>query len=156
MTKYMKNYYYNPKTQDLMIYDSTTNEMDVLEVLRGIRVITSSEIQNPVDDDGHRTRPRFSDNKVGPKPGTRRAQSTCSKCGKKGHRSNACPGGQSAEPAKKGGKWKCKNCGELGHSAKTCKNPPKESPPLFRRNSPMKRSLKSRGKNGKRLLQVSY
>jgi len=54
----MKNYYYNPKTQDLMVFDNTTNEMEILEVLKGIRVITSSEIMRPTDDDGRRTRPR--------------------------------------------------------------------------------------------------
>ncbi|MGB6690109.1 MAG: hypothetical protein WBE76_19905 [Terracidiphilus sp.] len=41
----MKKYYYNPKTQDLMIFDTEHNEIDVLEVLKGIHVITSSEIR---------------------------------------------------------------------------------------------------------------
>jgi hypothetical protein len=107
----MKNYYYNPKTQDLMIFDSTTNEIDVLEVLRGIRVITSSEIQNPVDDDGHKTRPRFSDEKVGPKPGRKRGPKPAS------------------AKTRKPRVIVCKNCGEKGHFTKTCKNAPVQSPP---------------------------
>jgi hypothetical protein len=47
----MKNYYYNPKTQDLMIFDTESNQIDVLEVLKGIRVITSSEMRNPDGDE---------------------------------------------------------------------------------------------------------
>jgi hypothetical protein len=107
----MKNYYYNPKTQDLMIFDTSSNQIDVLEVLRGIRVITSSEIQNPVDDDGHKTRPRFSDEKTGPKPGKKRGPKPAS--------------AKSRKPRV----IVCKNCGEEGHFAKTCKNAPAQRPP---------------------------
>jgi hypothetical protein len=36
----MKNYYFNPKTHDLLIFDTESNTIDVLKVLKGIRVIT--------------------------------------------------------------------------------------------------------------------
>jgi hypothetical protein len=141
----MKNYYYNPKTQDLTIFDTETKELLVLERLLGIRVLTSSDLDRPGGDEpvkkwhNHNWNPQTGKAK---KNGARKAP-TCSKCGKQGHRSHLCPDGKTAAPAKKGGKWKCKNCGELGHSAKTCKNPPKQSPPLFPR-TPRRRDSKNR------------
>ena len=47
----MKNYYFNPKTQDLHIFDPETKEMLVLERIEGIRVLTTSEIDRPVRED---------------------------------------------------------------------------------------------------------
>ena len=111
----MKNYYFNPKTQDLMIFDNSTNQIDVLKVLKGIRVITSSEIQNPTDEEGRISRGSHISDRPRKKY-TRRAKP--------------------AKPAKKGGKWKCKNCGELGHSAKTCKNPTRSLPPPSQQELP--------------------
>jgi hypothetical protein len=112
----MKNYYYNPKTQDLMIFDTESNQIDVLEVLKGIRVITSSEMRNP---DGDEPVKHWKNSVWDPEDG-------------KAHPNYDGPSRHArqkkvANPEKKGrsGKWKCKNCGELGHSAKTCKNPAK-------------------------------
>lgn len=145
----MKNYYYNPKTQDLMIFDTESNQIDVLEVLRGIRVITSSEMRNPNGDEPVK---HWANAVYNPKDGkahpdykgsaarekkesayekelAKAKKRKCGKCGKSGHRSDNCGKFVSDSPTakKKGrsGKWKCKNCGELGHSAKTCKNPAK-------------------------------
>src|SRR5579884_3411293 len=111
----MKNYYFNPKTQDLMIFDTSTNQIDVLEVLKGIRVITSSEMQNP---DGIEPVRKWKNSVWDPKSGKARPQYG-------GRRKKA----KSTKLARKGGKRACKNCGELGHLSKTCKNAPKVVPP---------------------------
>ena len=120
----MKNYYYNPKTQDLLIFDTEGNEILVLERMTGIRVFTSSELKDPApvshDQDFNQEAPVKVYKKYVAKD-KKRKPPTCSKCGEKGHRSHLCPNGKSG--GKKGGKWKCKNCGELGHSAKTCTKP---------------------------------
>jgi hypothetical protein len=47
----MKNYYYNPKTQDLTIFDTETKEMLVLERLLGVRVLTTSDLDSPGGDE---------------------------------------------------------------------------------------------------------
>jgi hypothetical protein len=80
----MKNYYFNPKTQDLHIFDPDNKEMLVLERIEGIRVLTSSEISRPTDDEGHVSRPRAS----APR-GEESKPRLCKKCGKEGHRSDS-------------------------------------------------------------------
>jgi hypothetical protein len=42
----MKNYYYNQKTQDLLVFDTEGNEVLVLERISGIRVFTRSELKD--------------------------------------------------------------------------------------------------------------
>ena len=116
----MKNYYFNPKTQDLMIFDSSTNQIDVLEVLKGIRVITSSEMQHPEGDEPVK---HWKNSSWDPEIG---------KAGYKGERL------KKAKKAKTKGKWTCKNCGERGHSAKTCKNPQRPLPPPLSKELPDK------------------
>ena len=127
----MKNYYYNQKTQDLLIFDTEGNEILVLERLTGIRVFTSSEIRDASGDEPvkHWKNSNW-DPKAGKagyhgeKAGKAHKSPTCKKCGEKGHRSNHCTDGKSGKKVRSGRQWTCKNCGELGHSAKTCKNPP--------------------------------
>jgi hypothetical protein len=43
----VKNYYFNPKTHDLLIFDTEGNEIVVLERMTGIHVFTSSELRDP-------------------------------------------------------------------------------------------------------------
>jgi hypothetical protein len=43
----MKNYYYNPKTQDLTIFDTESKDLLVLERLLGVGVLTSSDLERP-------------------------------------------------------------------------------------------------------------
>jgi len=69
----MKNYYINPATSDLIIFDSETQEATVL--LR-IEKVTVGEIH--ATDNGKR---------AGRSSGVRR----CSNCGKVGHRKDSCP-----------------------------------------------------------------
>lgn len=128
----MKNYYFNPKTQDLMVFDVESHTIDVLEVLKGIRVITSSEMRSGWD--GKNDSEAFNQEapvKTYKKQLAIAKNRRCGKCGKQGHRSDNCEKFVSNLPkhVKKGrsGKWKCKNCGELGHSAKTCKAEPKQT-----------------------------
>jgi hypothetical protein len=47
----MKNYCYNPKTQDITIFDTETKEILVLERLLGIRVLTTSDLESPGGDE---------------------------------------------------------------------------------------------------------
>ena len=70
-----------------MIFDTESNEILTLEKIVGIRVITSSEIRRPVDNDGGRTRPRAE------KPTGRRkkGERICKKCGQPGHMKKTCP-----------------------------------------------------------------
>ena len=104
----MKNYYFNPKTQDLHIFDPETKEMLVLESIEGIRVLTTSEVDRAVREDTEYKNHNWD-------PVTGKAKKNGGKHVKQ----------KAAKLEKKGGKWKCKNCGELGYSAKTCKNPEK-------------------------------
>lgn len=146
--KTMKHYYFNPKTQDLSIFDTESKDLMVLERIVGIRVLTSSELDSPIDEpvkhwknsvynpedgkahsDYNGSSPRVKSESAYEKELTKAKKRKCGKCGKTGHRSDNCDKfvSDSPAPAKKArsGKWKCKNCGELGHSAKTCKNPTK-------------------------------
>lgn len=117
----MKNYYYNPKTQDLTIFDTESKDLLVLERLLGVRVLTTSDLEQPGGDEPvKKWKNHDYDPIVGKAKRHGRKSSTCSKCGSVGHRSDNCL----SNPAKKGGKWTCKNCGEKGHSAKKCPNPP--------------------------------
>jgi hypothetical protein len=134
----MKNYYFNQKTQDLMIFDTESREMLVLERIEGIRVLTSSELRSPGGDEPVK---KWSNSVWDP---------TTGKAGYKGQRLKKAKKVKAAKPAKKGGKWKCKNCGELGHGAKTCKNPQRPVPPPFPfRKSPMKKSARSRRRSAR-------
>jgi len=108
----MKNYYFNPKTQDLHIFDAGTKEMLVLERIEGIRVLTSSEIDHPVKEEKEYKNHNWN-------PATGKA---------KKHRK-----AKAAKQPKTKGKWTCKNCGERGHSAKTCTKPKVELPPASSR-----------------------
>lgn len=44
----MKNYYRNPKTQDLIIYDSITNEIFILEKIKNIQVFLEDDLLHPI------------------------------------------------------------------------------------------------------------
>ena len=81
----MKNYYFNPKTQDLHIFDPEKKEMLVLERIEGIRVLTTTDIDRPTDDEGRTTRPRQA---AIDKLGTLKKPRVCGKCGKEGHRAD--------------------------------------------------------------------
>ena len=81
----MKNYYYDPKSRELMIFDTESNEILRLEVISGIHVITSSEIKHPTN---------FHESDVARERGgggERRGKRHCKKCGEAGHRSDNCP-----------------------------------------------------------------
>jgi hypothetical protein len=144
----MKKYYYNQKSQDLLIFDTDSKDLMVLERIVGIRVLTSSDLDNPTDEpvkhwansvynpkdgkahpDYNGSSPRVKSESAYEKEVAKAKKRKCGKCGKPGHRSDNCEKFVSESPTSKkkgkGGKWKCKNCGELGHSAKTCKNPAK-------------------------------
>jgi len=111
----MKHYYFNPKTQDLTIFDTESKDLMVLERILGIRVLTSSDLDSPGGDEPVK---HWKNSNWEPKAG---------KAGYKGEiAAKAAKREKKAE--KRGGKWKCKNCGELGHSAKTCTKPPTVAP----------------------------
>ncbi len=113
----MLNYYFNQKSQDLVIFDTEKREVLVLEVLRGIRVLTSSEMQHPAYDT------EWSNSAYDPVSGkAKRSSPTCKHCGEEGHRSNHCPHGKKAQtqrPAKRA-KRVCKTCGGNIHGRGTC------------------------------------
>jgi hypothetical protein len=104
----MKNYYFNPKTQDLHIFDPESKEMLVLERIEGIRVLTSSEIDKPVREESE-----YRNHNWDPDSGKARPS----------HRVAKSDGAPKAKRAARTAH--CKNCGADGHFAKTCKNPPK-------------------------------
>jgi hypothetical protein len=108
--KTMKNYYFNPKTQDLHIFDPEAKEMLVLERIEGIRVLTSSEIDRPVREDTEYKKHNWN-------PVTGKAKKF-----EKRAKSASKPAKKSTRAARK---LMCKNCGGEGHFAKTCKNPAK-------------------------------
>jgi hypothetical protein len=130
----MKNYYYNPKTQDLMIFDTEQNEILTLEKIVGIRVITTSEIRNPGGEEpvNHWKNgaydPETGKVRKGPSGKRRAAPKPLKKCGychSTEHRGKNCPNKPSTKKPKVKGTKVCNNCGEPGHMAKTCKNQPK-------------------------------
>jgi Zinc knuckle len=131
--KIMKNYYYNPKTRDLMIFDAETKEMMVLERIEGIRVVTSSEIDRPGGDEPVKKwrnsdwDPEAGRARYGRRPtGDDAPRKKCGYCHETTHRGKDCP---NKAPVKSYGElktievkrvMKCKNCGKPGHFAKTC------------------------------------
>jgi hypothetical protein len=56
----MKNYYYNQKTQDLIVYDTERNEVLAMERITGIHVFTSSELKDPARAAAQAPRTAFS------------------------------------------------------------------------------------------------
>lgn len=131
----MKNYYYNPKTRDLTIFDTESKEMLVLERIEGIRVLTSSEIDQPGGDEPvkhWRNSAWDAENGKAGYKGQRRkaakaAAKKCGYCHKTDHRGKDCPDKPTGK--KSGRTFTCKNCGEQGHIAKTCKKEPRSAPP---------------------------
>lgn len=111
----MKHYYFNPKTQDLHIFDTESKDLMVLERIAGIRVLTSSELDSPTDEPVKHWKNSVWDPKDGKAHSNYDGPS---------HRAK-----KSEEPKKKSTraarKLICKNCGKEGHFAKTCKNPVK-------------------------------
>lgn len=77
-----KNYYYDPKSRDLAVFDTETNEIFVLERIEGIRVLGGSEIDRPADDDSRPARPL-------PPIKKDQRQRFCKKCGQPGHRADS-------------------------------------------------------------------
>lgn len=116
----MKHYYFNPKTQDLHIFDTESKDLMVLERIAGIRVLTSSELDSPTDEPVKHWKNSVYDPKDGKAHPSYDGPSNRARHVKK-----------SEEPKKKSTraarKLICKNCGKEGHFAKTCKNEPKLS-----------------------------
>ncbi|HEV3219566.1 MAG TPA: hypothetical protein VGZ48_07325 [Candidatus Acidoferrales bacterium] len=133
----MKNYYYNPKTRDLTIFDTETKEMLVMELLTGIHVLTQHEIDNPGGDEPVK---KWHNSAWNPKTGKAgygqkklkksAAAKKCGYCHSTEHRGKNCPNKPTGRKPKVKGTKVCKNCGEPGHMAKTCKNQPKVSPAI--------------------------
>lgn len=134
----MKNYYYNQKGGELAIYDTETKELLLLERIVGLRVFTSSELENPKNggdsvlgstdfNEGRRPVRQWG----GRLPRAKKGVKKCGYCHKTDHRGKDCPnkpGPKKKEPTAKR-TTTCKNCGEKGHIAKTCKNAPRSAPP---------------------------
>jgi hypothetical protein len=111
----MKNYYYNLKTQDLMIFDTESKEMLVLERLLGVRVLTTSDLDTPGGDEPVK---HWKNAVWEPKSGKARPNYGGAKAKK------------TASAKKRATRVSiCKKCGGQGHFAKTCKKPPAQSPP---------------------------
>jgi hypothetical protein len=112
----MKNYYYNPKTQDLTIFDTESKEMLVLERLLGVRVLTTSDLDSPGGDEPvkkWKNHDRDAD------------------AGKaKRYYKTRKPKAEKPAKTRAARVLTCKKCGGEGHFAKTCKNTPVQSSPL--------------------------
>lgn len=112
----MKHYYFNPKTQDIHIFDTESKELLVLERIIGVRVLTTSDIESAGDDEPVK---HWKNSVWDPKSGVARD-----------------PGERKKRIAKKamkrgGGRTiTCKKCGEQGHFAKTCTKADTQSEPL--------------------------
>lgn len=123
----MKNYYYNPKTRDLTIFDTESKEMLVLERIEGIRVLTSSEIDHPTGEPVKHWANSAYDPGTG-KAGYRgerarkavKPKKKCGYCHSTEHRGKDCPKKPGSSRPKSARVIKCHKCGETGHIAKTC------------------------------------
>ena len=147
----MKNYYFNPKTHDLLIFDTEGNEIVVLERMTGIRVFTSSELRDPAqvsrDLDFNQEPPV-----KGYKEQLKATKRKCVKCGKPGHRSDSCDKfvSEAYVPKKKATKriarkLVCKNCGAWSAAASQCtsqrrSNPHERGPGQSRRKGSLRTS----------------
>ena len=100
-------YYFNQKTEDFVILDSTTREVTILEKLEGIRVITSSEMANPTHEPKKYKNHNWDSvsgkaRKYTKKPKAERKKSACKVCGKTGHNRKTCPANAAPPPADEG------------------------------------------------------
>jgi hypothetical protein len=95
----MKQYYLNPKTRDLLIFDDQESDITIVERIEKVRVWVKGEIKlgdfdgpnrgKTVEDDDERG--GYTNSNYDPKNGKvrkQRKQQTCKKCGKPGHRSD--------------------------------------------------------------------
>jgi hypothetical protein len=117
----MKHYYFNPKSQDLHIFDTESKDLMVLERIVGIRVLTSSELDRPTDEPVK----HWANSAYDPKDGKAHPNYD-------GPSNRAKRAKKSIEPKEKvaraARKLMCKKCGRESHFAKTCTNPPKAAP----------------------------
>lgn len=51
----MLSYYRNPKTEDLIIWDSEENEVFIIEKIRKVRAFVEKDLFSPTGDDGKPT-----------------------------------------------------------------------------------------------------
>lgn len=82
----MKNYYFDPKSQDLYIFDPSAKEMLVLERIVGVHVLTSSEIERPIreEDEYHNHNWNAGTGKAKKIVKVERRARLCKVCGKPG------------------------------------------------------------------------
>lgn len=120
----MKNYYYNPKSRDLTIFDTETKELLLLERIEGIRVLTSSELDHPTSEPVE----KWHNNGYDPESGKSRY----------GLKKRSGKGME--EYVKKANGYRCSICGKTGHSMRTC-DVPKNAPALEVKRLPVEVDL---------------